>query len=65
MVTIGEGWVEQKLKSLTAGLPNESKTLQDQHLKFDCVDQLIPAINKLRLTIDQNMQVMVTKKEKG
>jgi hypothetical protein len=31
VVKIGEGWVEQKLLSLKAGLPNESNILQDSH----------------------------------
>ncbi len=31
MVKIGEGWLEQKLLSLKAGLRNESNILQDNH----------------------------------
>jgi len=29
VVKIGDGWLEQKLYSLKAGLPNESNTLHD------------------------------------
>jgi hypothetical protein len=30
VVKIAEGWLEQKLKSLMTGLPNESNILQDK-----------------------------------
>jgi hypothetical protein len=35
VVKVGEGWVEQKLKYLEAGLPNESNILQDSIILFE------------------------------